>query len=93
MNGVRMSAAFLMAAGLLLGQGNPVDDRIVDQVKVKLTHDTTVRGGALEVSVTDGVVTLRGRVKQAKQKSKAESLTRKVKGVKSVVNEIRVEPA
>jgi osmotically-inducible protein OsmY len=93
MNSVRISAAaFAMAAGLLLGQGNPVDDKIVDEVRLKLTHDTTVRGGALDVSVKDGVVTLRGKVKQAKQKSKAESLAHKVKGVKSVVNEITVEP-
>jgi osmotically-inducible protein OsmY len=59
---------------------------------MKLTQDTTVRGGALDVTVKEGVVTLRGKVRQDKQKQKAEKVARKVKGVKSVVNELRVEP-
>lgn len=88
----RTVAGLALAAGLARGQGNPADDRIFDLVRVKLTSDTTVRGGALEVGVKDGVVTLRGKVRQDKQKQKAERLARKVKGVKSVVNEVRVDP-
>lgn len=88
----RLAASFAMAAGLLVAQGNPTDDRIFDQVRLKLASDPNVRGGALDVAVHDGVVRLRGKVKQDKQKHKAEKVAKKVKGVKSVVNEIVVSP-
>ena len=38
----------------------------------------------------DGVVTLAGAVERAVQKDKAEKITKKVKGVKQVVNNLRV---
>jgi osmotically-inducible protein OsmY len=44
------------------------------------------------VDVKAGVVTLKGNVQEAKQKSKAESLAKKVKGVKSVINNLQVTP-
>lgn len=79
---------------LLLAQGkaHPSDDRITDQVRMRLVGDQDVKGGGLDVSVKDGVVTLRGRVDTDKGKKKAEKLTKKVKGVKSVDNELTVGP-
>lgn len=71
----------------------PVDDNyITDSVKGKLAADAVVKGGAIEVDVKNGVVTLKGKVTAAKQKTKAEALAKKVKGVKSVVNDIQVSP-
>jgi len=67
------------------------DDTITDQVRLKLTSDPDVKGGALEVNVKEGVVTLSGNVELPKQREKAEKLARKVKGVKSVVNHIEVK--
>lgn len=87
----KLVAGVMLAAGLLLAQGTPADDKLFDEVRMKLTQDTTVRGGHLNVTVKDGVVTLRGKVRQEKQKVKAERVARKVKGVKNVVNELRVE--
>lgn len=66
------------------------DDSIYDYVKRKLANDQVVKGGALEIDVKQGVVTLRGTVETDHQKQKAERLAKKVKGVKSVVNEIKV---
>jgi osmotically-inducible protein OsmY len=66
------------------------DDSIYDYVKRKLANDQVVKGGALEIDVKQGVVTLRGTVETDQQKQKAERLAKKVKGVKSVVNEIKV---
>lgn len=66
------------------------DDLIYDQVRTKLAGDMVVKGGALDVDVKDGVVTLRGNVQSDKQKDKAEKVAHKVKGVKSVVNELKV---
>lgn len=67
------------------------DDTITDQIMLKITSDPVVKGGALHVDVKDGVATLSGAVELPKQRSKAEILTRKVKGVKSVVNKIEVK--
>jgi osmotically-inducible protein OsmY len=69
------------------------DDRIYDQVRLRLAADRDVKGGAIQVEVHDGVVTLSGKVKEEKQKIKAERITRKVKGVKKVVNQLEVELA
>lgn len=67
------------------------DDKIYDQVRLKLVSDPDVKGGALEVVVKDGAVTLRGAVTSERGKQKAERLTKKVKGVKSVVNELTIK--
>lgn len=75
----------------LRAQGTPEDDRIYDQVRLKLAGDRDVKGGGIDVVVKNGVVTLEGRVQRQKQKSKAEQLTKKVKGVTNVVNNLKVE--
>jgi osmotically-inducible protein OsmY len=45
----------------------------------------------LQVTVKDGVVTLTGSVDQKSLKSRAELVTKKVKGVKQVVNNIEIK--
>lgn len=70
---------------------NP-DDRISDQVRMRLATDADVKGGALDVSVKDGVVTIKGRVDTEKGKNRATKLAKKVKGVKDVDNELIVGP-
>jgi osmotically-inducible protein OsmY len=66
------------------------DDSIHDLVKRKLANDPDVKGGALDIEVKDGMVTLRGKVETDKLKQKAERLAKKVPGVKKVVNEIQL---
>lgn len=76
-----------------LAADKPTDDNyIYDSVREKLASDSVVKGGAIDVDVKNGVVTLKGKVQEAKQKSKAESLAKKVKGVKSVVNQLQITP-
>jgi osmotically-inducible protein OsmY len=60
-------------------------------VRQKLAADQVVKGGAIDVDVKDGVVTLKGKVQEPKQKAKADKLAKKVRGVKSVVNDITIE--
>ncbi len=67
------------------------DDYINDAVKQKLAADTVVKGGNLDIDVKNGVVTLSGKVQEMRQRSKAEQLAKKVHGVKSVVNNIKIE--
>lgn len=90
---VLMLSAATASAGLADDQkpSNP-DDRISDQVRMKLATDADVKGGALDVTVKDGVVTIKGRVDTDKGKQKATKLAKKVKGVKDVDNELAVGP-
>ena len=71
-------------------KGAAPDDRITDQVRIRLANDADVKASALDVIVKDGVVTLRGSVDTSRGKVRAEQLTRKVKGVKHVINELVV---
>jgi hyperosmotically inducible protein len=82
--------AFLFTGVLALAQNS--DDQIYDQVRLRLARDPDVKGGGFEVEVKAGVVTIKGVVEKEKWKEKAERLARKVKGVKSVVNQIVVKP-
>ena len=67
------------------------DGIITDQVRRRLFSDRDVKGYTVKVETKDGVVTLSGTVETEKAKSKAEKLTKKVRGVKGVVNKLRVE--
>jgi|GEM_PF-432198 len=75
----------------LFAQGPSSDDRLHDEVMRKLAADSGVKGGGIEVDVKDGVVTLRGKVREDKQKTRAGHIVKKVKGVKSVVNQLQTE--
>jgi hyperosmotically inducible periplasmic protein len=92
--------AVVVLLGSVLGQaisaagqkaGNS-DDRISDQVRMRLATDQDVKGGALDVFVKDGVVTIKGRVDTEKGKNRATRLAKKVKGVKDVDNQLIVGP-
>ncbi|MGD0000345.1 MAG: BON domain-containing protein [Bryobacteraceae bacterium] len=91
-----MTRAIVLLFAVLLAFGpawasQASDDKIYDQVRLKLVSDPDVKGGALDVQVKDGVVTLRGAVTSDRGKQKAERLTKKVKGVHSVVNELTIK--
>jgi len=68
------------------------DDALTDQVLVKLANDADVGGVKFDVSVHDGAVTLKGKVRTEKQKEKAAKVAKKVKGVTSVNNELVISP-
>jgi osmotically-inducible protein OsmY len=85
-------AIALLSLGLAFAADQKEDDRLYDQVRLRLAGDPDVKGGALEVEVKDGVVTLRGIVRTDKAKAKAEKLVMKFKGAKKVNNELRVSP-
>lgn len=79
-----------LGAGAWAAEKHFSDDQLYDLVRRKLADDMVVKGGALEVEVKDGVVTLKGKVEYAKQKEKAEKLAHKVSGVKQVDNQLVV---
>ena len=99
MNSVqRFFAAFLVALVIWItpavAQNKPskVDDALVDQVRLQLTKDPIVNGGALSVDAKNAVVTIKGKVRTERARQKAEKLAKKVKGVKSVDNQLQVDP-
>lgn len=91
----RILAALLLAGALTiapaLAQKATSDDALVDQVRLQLTKDPAVNGGALSVDVKDGVVTIKGKVRTERARQKAEKLAKKVKGVKAVDNQLKVD--
>ena len=70
----------------------PLNDAAVrDQVMIKLSADPEIRGGEIIVDVKDGVATLSGIVDEKKRRDKSTKIAKKVRGVKSVVNNIVVK--
>ena len=91
---LRTIASFLLIFALvfpLVAASKQVDDNVLyDTVKRKLANDQLVKGGALQVEVKAGVVTIKGSVEFDNQKARAEKIVKKVGGVKSVINQITV---
>lgn len=84
-------ALLVAAVAPAFAQTPSSDDQIYDRVRQRLAEDRDVKGGGIDVEVKSGVVTLRGKVREEKQKLKAERITRKVKGVTQVINQLQVE--
>ncbi|PYT13206.1 MAG: hypothetical protein DMG59_21120 [Acidobacteria bacterium] len=80
----------LVLVAPLLAQGTPSDDRIYDEVRRRLANDADVKGAGLNVTVKTGAVTLRGTVRTTKAREKAERIAKKVKGVVSVDNQLKL---
>ena len=95
-----MTRFLCLALGLVLvltpllaqKQKQITDDTIRDQVMVKLASDQDVGGIPIDVDVRQGIATLKGKVRTDKQKSKAEKLAKKVKGVTGVTNQLVISP-
>ncbi|MEO8504680.1 MAG: BON domain-containing protein [Acidobacteriota bacterium] len=71
--------------------GSWVDDVMISsKVKSKLIANSEIKSGDIDVSSSQGVVTLIGRVRSATIKSDADRIARGTKGVKDVNNELSV---
>jgi len=64
--------------------GKADDTWITTKVKSEFAANKSVKATDVSVSTTEGVVTLTGTVATAKEKSHAEMIAKKIKGVKSV---------
>jgi osmotically-inducible protein OsmY len=85
-----LALMFALVAPYALAQGAADDDRIYDEVRRRLANDVDVKGAGFDVAVKNGVVTLNGRVHSEKGKTKATQITKKVKGVVSVDNRLKM---
>lgn len=68
------------------------DTTITSKIKARFFEDKAVAGTAISVETLNGVVLLSGFAKNASEKITAENIARKVNGVKSVRNEIVIQP-
>jgi len=61
------------------------------EIRSKLMAEGEFPGGSLNVDVNDQIVTLRGSVSTAAEKTKAEQLAKATNGVKSVRNRLAIK--
>jgi osmotically-inducible protein OsmY len=82
-------------SGLHRGKGpknyTRTDDRIAEEVHVRLTDDRFVDATQIEVYVKDGEVVMTGTVDDRSQKRRAEDIAESVLGVKHLENRVRVK--
>lgn len=70
---------------------NSASDTVVTtKVKSALLADSQVKGTQVEVTTSDGVVTLSGSVATPEEKQRAEQVAKTIEGVRSVRNEVAV---
>lgn len=67
------------------------DERIREDVNDRLSDDAYLDASEIEVSVSDGEVTLIGTVENRIDKRRAEDLADDISGVKNVQNQLRVK--
>src|SRR3989475_31511 len=73
--------------------GDTLDDAwIHTKIVAKLIGDTKTPERKINVDVVKNVVTLRGTVDSAEEKTAAEKVAKDTDGVKSVVNQLKVVP-
>ena len=63
------------------------------KTRASLLSTADLRESTINVDVVNDVVTLKGTVETAAQKTKAEQVAKDIDGVKSVKNELKVAPA
>jgi osmotically-inducible protein OsmY len=68
------------------------DKELRDNVLNELDWEPSIDAGAVGVTAADGVVTLSGRVPTYSQKLKAETVARRVKGVRAIIQKLDVRP-
>jgi osmotically-inducible protein OsmY len=68
------------------------DEELRDRVRDELDWDPSVHAGDIVVTVEGGVVTLAGHVSTYAQKTAAEAVAGRVRGVCAVVQKIQVRP-
>jgi len=66
------------------------DDRIKEDINDRLSDDPFVDASEIDVTVSNGEVTLTGTVDERSSKRRAEDIAENVSGVKNVENRIRV---
>lgn len=86
------SAGCSMLRGRDAVAGYVDDAAITSTVKARLVEDKTVDADAIRVETANGNVVLSGAARSPLEKSNIESIAMKVRGVKTVQNNVAVKP-
>jgi osmotically-inducible protein OsmY len=95
---VALTLGMLLASGCAVTRGQQtvgayIDDAgITTSIKARFADSKLVDTTSIGVETLNGTVLLSGFAKNATEKTTAESIARDIKGVKSVKNEITVQP-
>jgi osmotically-inducible protein OsmY len=95
---VALTLSMLLGSGCAVTRGQQtvgsyIDDAsITTSIKARFADNKLVDTTSIRVETLNGTVQLSGFAKNATEKTSAESIARDVKGVKSVKNEITVQP-
>ena len=94
---MRAAATLVLAASLSVACGSArarpaaTDDGSVStRVRTVLLNDPQVNGGNINVTASNGVVTLSGRVRSEAERERAVTLARQTSGVSDVRSELSV---
>lgn len=68
------------------------DAGVTAALGTKYALDTEVDRYRIDIDVNNGIVTLRGAVSSAEQRTDAERIARGTQGVKDVINELEIDP-
>jgi osmotically-inducible protein OsmY len=83
----------LLAGATPLSAQEKTDQAIADAVEDEFLFGRAIPSNQIDVTVADGIVTLDGKVGSLLAKRRAVRMAETVKGVRSIVNQIRVQPA
>ena|SRR5438876_1906186 len=90
-NLLKVGTVLLLSVAFLACKSGPDDATLTATVQAKLAADTTLATSRITVDAKSGVVTLTGTVASEADKAKAETISKGVDGVKSVVNSLTVK--
>ena len=90
---VALCACGMFALTADVGHVDAAEDlAICDQVEDELFFDQAVTSAMIDVTCSEGIVTLEGSVTNLLEKERAQKLAETVRGVRSIVNLIEVRP-
>lgn len=91
---IGLLAAMLLGGPAVAGTDARLSDRsVTDAVEDEFIFDSAVPYNDIDVETREGIVTLKGTVNNLLSKERAQDIAETVRGVRAVVNEIRVHPA
>lgn len=85
------AAVLLSLPSLLKAQQQITDAQITQAVWMDLLASPAVASHRIDITTSDGIVHLSGKVSSLLEKEKAEDITATIRGVRSIVNQIEVK--
>jgi len=93
MNRLAVICLGMLAAAATQAQEHLSDNEIKQGLENEFYMQPYINSDEVHVAASNGVVTLSGTVKTLMEKDKAEDIAGMVKGVRSIVNELKIEPS